>query len=210
MEGTYIRYLVIAVAWTAYLALHSAMISITVTDRLTRVMGNHFRWYRIIFNAVAIGTLIPLIMLSTRLRDPMIFTWDGNLIYLKWTLFITGILLFVAGLRHYSFLQFLGVRQVMARSRNALMNDSGEIDDRGILGLIRHPFYAGTFLIFWARELDATRLIINVIVSLYLVIGTMLEERKLIAEFGDTYEEYRRRVPMFFPWRRILTLVRPT
>ncbi len=209
MEGTYVRYLIIAVAWTAYLALHSAMISISVTDRLKRIMGDHYRWYRLIFNAVAIGTLIPLTMLSTRLRDPMFFTWEGCLLYLKWALRALGISLFIAGLRHYSFLQFLGIRQALDGSQHNLMNASGAIDESGILGLIRHPFYAGTFVLFWARELDATRLIINIIVSVYLVIGTILEERKLVAEFGDAYEAYKRRVSMFFPWRRITALFGP-
>lgn len=208
MEEVYVRYFIIATAWTAYLALHSAMISITLTDQLKRIMGDHYRWYRLIYNTVAIGTLIPLIVISTRLREPMFFTWGGYLFYPKWALGLLGISLFVAGFRHYSVSQFLGIRQVLEGNRHNLINESGTIDASGILGWIRHPFYAATFVLFWARDLDTTRLIINIIVSVYLVVGTMLEERKLVAEFGEAYEAYRRRVSMFFPWLRIKALIR--
>jgi protein-S-isoprenylcysteine O-methyltransferase Ste14 len=34
-----------------------------------------------------------------------------------------------------------------------------------------------------------------------VVVGTVWEERDLVAEFGDTYRDYQRRVPMLIPWR---------
>ena len=41
----------------------------------------------------------------------------------------------------------------------------------------------------------------RIILSAYLVVGSILEERKLLAEIGEPYAEYRRRVPMLVPWR---------
>jgi protein-S-isoprenylcysteine O-methyltransferase Ste14 len=38
---------------------------------------------------------------------------------------------------------------------------------------------------------------------LYLLVGTWLEERKLLAEFGAAYARYRREVPALFPWRAL-------
>jgi protein-S-isoprenylcysteine O-methyltransferase Ste14 len=35
--------------------------------------------------------------------------------------------------------------------------------------------------------------------SLYLVIGAHVEERKLALEFGQTYREYQKRTPMLIP-----------
>ena len=52
-------YLFLALAWTAYCALHSAMISETVTGFLKRRLGDSFRFYRLFFNAIALITLIP-------------------------------------------------------------------------------------------------------------------------------------------------------
>jgi protein-S-isoprenylcysteine O-methyltransferase Ste14 len=41
------------------------------------------------------------------------------------------------------------------------------------------------------------------VLSLYLVIGAFLEERKLLKEFGDDYRLYKNRVSMLFPWKWI-------
>lgn len=37
-------------------------------------------------------------------------------------------------------------------------------------------------------------------ITSYLLLGSRLEESKLIAEYGDAYRDYRRRVPALFPW----------
>jgi protein-S-isoprenylcysteine O-methyltransferase Ste14 len=46
-------------------------------------------------------------------------------------------------------------------------------------------------------------LIVDLILTVYVVCGTLLEERKLVIELGDAYRQYQKRVPMLFPthWR---------
>jgi len=56
-----LRYLLLALAWTAYCTLHSAMISETATGFLKRRLGESFRFYRLFFNSVATLTLIPVL-----------------------------------------------------------------------------------------------------------------------------------------------------
>jgi protein-S-isoprenylcysteine O-methyltransferase Ste14 len=46
---------------------------------------------------------------------------------------------------------------------------------------------------------------INLVLSLYLIIGAFLQERKLVLEFGDGYRQYQDRVSMLFPWKWIRT-----
>lgn len=46
---------------------------------------------------------------------------------------------------------------------------------------------------------------VRIILSLHLIIGTLLEERKLVQELGEPYIRYQQQVPMLIPWRgRIL------
>jgi protein-S-isoprenylcysteine O-methyltransferase Ste14 len=201
MNETVTVYLSVALVWSAYLALHSAMISITVTDRLKRALPDGFRFYRLFFNLVAIATLVPVVIYSRGVKGETLFTWDGPLVILKWAMLATGLLLFVAGSRHYDLLQFLGIRQIQEGARHRLINRSGTLDASGVLGLIRHPYYSGVILLFWASDLDMTTLVINVVVTAYVVIGTLLEERKLLLEFGDGYRSYQARVSMFVPWK---------
>jgi len=98
---------------------------------------------------------------------------------------------------------FMGINQIFEGINHGLINSSGRIEKRGIMGIVRHPFYSCSFLLIWAGNLDTTRLIINSILSLYLVVGTLLEEQKLIAEFGETYRNYQKEVSMLFPWKYI-------
>jgi protein-S-isoprenylcysteine O-methyltransferase Ste14 len=74
--------------------------------------------------------------------------------------------------------------------------------------VIRHPWYAGLVLLLWARDLDIAGLVVSSVLTVYILIGTLLEERKLVHEFGDAYRDYQRRVSMFVPIKW-LYLVRP-
>ena len=76
----------------------------------------------------------------------------------------------------------------------------GKLESSGVLGVMRHPWYAGTLLLVWAaRDLDLSALASNIVLTLYVVVGTLLEERKLVAEFGEEYCSYQRRVSMLVP-----------
>jgi protein-S-isoprenylcysteine O-methyltransferase Ste14 len=45
-------------------------------------------------------------------------------------------------------------------------------------------------------------LVINTLLTLYVLIGTWLEERKLVLEFGEAYLRYQRQVPMLIPFTK--------
>jgi protein-S-isoprenylcysteine O-methyltransferase Ste14 len=194
-------YVLVALLWSAYLALHSAMISLTVTDYLRSVLGERFRYYRLFFNLVAIATLIPLVRYTTGVKGEMLFAWDGPLVVVKWAMLAVGAMLFVAGSLHYDMWQFFGLQQLRSGASQALINSSGTLDDTGVLGAIRHPYYTATVLLFWSHDIDTTALVVNLVVTAYIVIGTWLEERKLCLELGDTYRDYQARVSMFVPWK---------
>ena len=62
--------------------------------------------------------------------------------------------------------------------------------------------YLVVLLMIWGYpELTIDRLLFNVLWTLWIVVGTVLEERDLCDEFGDDYREYQRSVPMLVPLR---------
>jgi protein-S-isoprenylcysteine O-methyltransferase Ste14 len=83
------------------------------------------------------------------------------------------------------------------------MSESGAIDTSGILGLIRHPWYLGALFFIWSDDatITVTSLIVDLLLTIYVVCGTLLEERKLVVELGDAYRQYQKQVPMLFPTR---------
>ncbi len=195
--------LVVVALWIIWCFVHSLMIAPAVTAYLKDRLGDHFRFYRLFFNTVALATFCPLALYSFQLKEMPIFVWEGALAVVQYALLSLSVFLFLAGARHYSLSSFLGLDQVREGEPNKTLSTRHAFATSGILGVIRHPWYAGGLLLIWARDLGLTALLINFVVSLYLVIGAFLEERKLIKEFGDDYRHYQNRVSMLFPWKWI-------
>ncbi len=68
----------------------------------------------------------------------------------------------------------------------------------------RNPMLFGTFLIYlgFATCLNSAVavLIVIALVVFMLVVVIRLEEKRLLRDFGNQYEEYRRKTSRFFPW----------
>jgi protein-S-isoprenylcysteine O-methyltransferase Ste14 len=75
---------------------------------------------------------------------------------------------------------------------------------RGPYRYVRHPLYLSTLLLIWcAPHLSTDRLLFNVLWTAWIIIGTTLEERDLLAYFGEAYRRYQLRVPMLIPAPRL-------
>jgi protein-S-isoprenylcysteine O-methyltransferase Ste14 len=197
------KYFILVIIWISYCALHSALITPKVTNFFKNILGESYRFYRVSYNIFALVSLIPVILYTNSIRQTPFFIWDGYLLPVRYLLLAVGILLFYAGARQYDMSTFLGIKQIRRTVNHNLINATGKLNSNGILGVVRHPFYIAIFPLLWATNLDVTILIVNSILSLYVIIGTILEEQKLIKEFGDEYREYQRKVSMLFPLKWI-------
>lgn len=202
------EYILLIILWIAWCALHSALVSLSLTEPLRKRFPYAARYHRIVYNVMAVVTLAPVLLYTFSLRGTPIFSWQGPWRFVQVALAVSAMVFFVAGARHYDLFQFLGLRQLKDEKTCSVLTDDCSLDTSGFLNLVRHPWYTGGLLIIWARPLDASAILTNMVLTGYFLIGTHLEERKLTAQFGQEYTDYQQRVSMFLPikWmaRRIL------
>jgi protein-S-isoprenylcysteine O-methyltransferase Ste14 len=72
----------------------------------------------------------------------------------------------------------------------------------GLNRYVRHPLYFGTLLFVWGLFFVfpfLNSLLACIVITLYTVLGAVLEEKKLIKQFGEQYVLYKEQVPMLVP-----------
>ena len=189
--------LILALLWLLWCAGHSLLAATAVKERLRGLFPFAPACYRLAYNLLALLSLAPILWWEARIGGAKVLIWAG--LWEVPRLLFWGIALGLAwgGARSYGLRSFLGLdcrRRQGQESPLSLRCD-------GVLAWTRHPWYLAGLLILWGRDLSVPQLLTAGLLSLYLVFGAFWEERRLLALFGEAYEEYRRRVPMFIPWR---------
>ncbi|MEK7321833.1 MAG: DUF1295 domain-containing protein [Pseudomonadota bacterium] len=187
----------LAVAWLAYFIVHSVLASLMLKRRISERWPGFVPYYRLTYNVLAVILLLPVIALMRHAVGSPLWTWRG----VGWWLTTAAALLAVAGfawsLRYYDMGEFLGMN---IRRQSA---EAGHFRISPFHRYVRHPWYFFALIIIWTRAMEPAWLISSVLISLYLVVGSRLEENKLVAVIGEPYRIYRQRVPALFPlpWR---------
>jgi protein-S-isoprenylcysteine O-methyltransferase Ste14 len=158
-------------------------------------------YYRLAYNTFAVLSAIPLLLCKQALAGEALFTWSGPWALARWGLLLGAAWLFWAGAREYDLDWFGGLAQLRSRCTFAGNPDAMPLRTSGILGRVRHPWYGGAIMLLWTHTagFDAANLATSLTLTGYVFVGAWLEERKLLHVHGEAYQDYQRRVPMFFP-----------
>ena len=96
---------------------------------------------------------------------------------------------------------FLGLRQ-WRDFRNQQESGALSFHRGGILAYVRHPWYSGGIALLWGiGSCTDVYLLTRIMLTAYIILGTVLEETRLEKELGEQYSAYRREVPMLVPWK---------
>ncbi|HEY7283426.1 MAG TPA: NnrU family protein, partial [Actinomycetota bacterium] len=95
-----------------------------------------------------------------------------------------------------------GLRQVV-RHQRGLPQTNPPFQTRLLYRVVRHPLLLGVLVGVWAAPtMSVGHLLFAGAITGYVLVGVRLEERDLVANFGERYRRYRREVPMLVPGMR--------
>jgi len=173
------EYLSIALLWVGYCALHSYLISIKCTNFMTRVLNKYYAFYRLLYILISLVLLIPLINYTAQIDSKVILTNEWPFSLIRSILTYGSLLMFFwAFFFNYDSLSFFGIRQIMNFGKAHKKNPSNEIKRKGLLGITRHPMYLALIIYLWCQTFRVMNIVINSVLTLYVIIGTLLEENK--------------------------------
>ena len=177
--------LLLILSWLFYFLTHSLLASISVKDFVASKYPKAMPYYRLTFNILAVLFLaLPLWAMLNGGGD-WLWQWTGYWSWFAHTIALLSIVGFIWSLKYYDMSEFFGFRQ--------LSNQVTSVDDQEQFHLspfhrwVRHPWYFFALLFIWARDMNEAMLVSAIMMTFYFLIGSRLEDRKLIRYHGERY-----------------------
>jgi protein-S-isoprenylcysteine O-methyltransferase Ste14 len=153
----------------------------------------------VLLASLALALLIwqwrPMPAVVWQIADPQLAVAVTGLSFLGWLIVLTSTFL----INHF---ELFGLHQV-ANNLSGRPMPVPRFSTPLLYRLVRHPIYLGFIIAFWAAPtMTQGHLLFAAVTTAYILVGIWLEERDLVAVFGDDYRRYRERVSMLVPWRR--------
>ena len=173
--------------------VHSFLASYMAKD-LFRLKVGSMDFYRLAYNVFAGISFLPILYLMATLPNQPVYEVPS-----PWNLVMFGGQLLSLALLAIAFLQtdalsFVGLRQLFEEEK------SGALVVHGLYKVVRHPLYTFSLLFLWLTpSVSQNSLTVYIGATLYILIGTYFEERKLLREFGEAYATYKKSTPMLIP-----------
>jgi protein-S-isoprenylcysteine O-methyltransferase Ste14 len=165
------------------------------------------RWTRLVPKAIERSTYVLLscgvvALLMWQWRSIPVVVWDVSHPIGRaamWGLFATGCLLVPAVSFLINHFDLFGTRQVWLHLKGKPY-EVLEFRTPGLYRSMRHPLYVGWTIAFFATPtMTVGHLLFAVVMTAYMGIAVLFEERDLTEVYGEQYRDYQQRVPMFLP-----------
>lgn len=203
----------VAAASLAWEALHSVLASRAAKDCAERLIGTRRRdgLYRFAFIIQSILSTLAFVVWYLRQPDQDLYT-----VRAPWSWMLRGVQLLSLGLLFTAvgvvgYPRFLGLRQIRAlfsggtlvrepEAQGPALARDGQLDVRGPFRFTRHPDNLPVFGVMWFfPRMTTNRAALAAVMSIYAILGSLHEDQRLRAAYGDAFDAYTRRVPFMWP-----------
>lgn len=189
--------------WLAYYLLHSLLAVEGVKRFIRDRAGAFYRTYRLLYNVFSICAFAAILWWHFAIDAIWIFPESNATWWLGIAVGLSGTFVLTHAFFSINLRDFIGLSQLSGQSDLIARTGEKRLIRTGFYRYVRHPFYLGTLLIFFGvviftARLDALVLFFATVV--YLPVGILLEERKLVKEFGSDYIKYRSEVKAVIPF----------
>jgi protein-S-isoprenylcysteine O-methyltransferase Ste14 len=205
-----LSFLKVFLALSAYAALHSALLTSEARLLIESLVGQRaYRgFFRLAYSLLAVVLFVVFLGYAANVPAVPLFELGG---WIPWVLStalrLAGVALIVWALRAHGFAAWLGFTNFKAWRHGQDPGNDGLEGERlvsaGPYRWVRHPMYAGALLFLWpVLTWTANYLALCLAGTLYLWLGALHEEYRLLRRFGREYAEYMARTPRFLPFGR--------
>lgn len=195
---------IIIFSMIVFSVLHSLLAGQTLKQAARNRFGDqaYHGTYRLVYNLLAALLLVPAMAALFLFPGGVIWSVEGSLSLAFRALQLVGLVGLVVSLLQIDLGQFTGLSQLKAYlDGTPLPLPTEPLQVRGVYRLVRHPLYLFSLLVLWPMPtMTEAMLVFNIVSTFYFVFGSLLEERRLIAVFGEAYLDYRRSVPWLIPF----------
>ncbi|MCK5139662.1 MAG: isoprenylcysteine carboxylmethyltransferase family protein [Thermodesulfovibrionia bacterium] len=193
------EYVLLCTLWIFWCFIHSFLISTKTTVWFKSRLGDTCAYYRIFYNLFSLVTVLPLLYWQWTIPGSVVIRLSPLLLVFKYAALIFSVIVVAGSFFTFDVLEFAGIRHIMDRHQET--QKPPVISKHGFYSIVRHPMYLGGFVFLLASMTYAplAQFLGYLILAVYMIIGTLLEDKRLARELGDVYREYQKEVPMFFP-----------
>ena len=189
--------------WNGALSLlffiqHSGMMRASFRTWLASAIPRHYHGASY---AIASGIVLTIVVLLWQTSQTVLVRIQGPLQVLPRAISLLAIAGFIWGVLALRGFDAFGRIPIVVRLRGKQLRPPDFVLHGPYLW-VRHPLYFFTLVLIWSTpDLTSDRLLLNVLWSFWIVLGSYLEEKDAVAEFGEKYRRYQKIVPMLLPWR---------
>lgn len=181
----------------AFGVLHSLLASTRMKDLAARIFSGIFpRHYRLFYSFMAVLSTFAYFGAVLLFPDRALYRIQPPWLYLTLSIQLFAGACFIAALFQNSLLGFSGLASLFSKRPSR----QERLTTGGFYRYTRHPLYLFALIMLWLVPVVTWNILaLSSGVTVYTLIGSLLEERRLAQQFGQEYADYKKRTPWLLP-----------